>query len=64
MVPDPGPRSGWIGILLADLDPHPFRPNVKLNCIVFQKILKDVQNIENYDTYEADDKDKTSKQTL
>ncbi len=49
--------SGWIGIILAD--PTPFQPNVKRNYTHPRKYKYTRQNIENYDTFDADEKDKT-----
>ncbi len=52
--------SGRIGIILLDPDPYPFQPNVKVNYTgtFLRKFLYNVQNIESYDTYDADEKDK------
>ncbi len=45
----------WIGIILADSypDPYSFQPNVKLMYTFFQT------NIDNCDTYDADENYKT-----
>ncbi len=50
-LPDPHPAP-------ADPDPYPFQPNVKQTKISFRKFKYAVQNIEHYDTYEADEEDK------
>jgi hypothetical protein len=42
-----------------DPDPNPFRPNVKVNYTFSKMFQYTVQNIENYDTYDAGDEDKT-----
>jgi hypothetical protein len=44
---------------LADPDPIPFQPNIKLNFTFSRKSQYVVQNIGNYDTSDADEKDKT-----
>ncbi len=50
--------SGRIGIILPD--PDLFQPNVKLNYNFPRKFKYNVQNMESYDTYDADEiKDKT-----
>ncbi len=50
---DPVPvGSAWIRT-------YPLQPNVKLNYYFFWKFQFTVQNIENYDTYDNDDLDKT-----
>ncbi len=49
MDPDPRPY------------PYPFQPNEKLNYTFYRKFQFTGQNIENYDNYDADAKDKTMK---
>jgi hypothetical protein len=44
---------------LADPDPIPFQPNIKLNLTFSRNSQYAVQNIGNYDTSDADEKDKT-----
>ncbi len=52
--------SGRIGIILPDPDPYLFQPNVKVNYTFPRKFQYNVQNIESYDTFDADEiKDKT-----
>jgi hypothetical protein len=46
---------------LADPDPIPYQPNIKLNFTFSRKSQYAVQNIENYGTPDADEKDKTMK---
>jgi hypothetical protein len=44
---------------LPDQDPYPYQTNGKPNYIFFpEKISIYCPNIENYDTYDADEKDK------
>jgi hypothetical protein len=52
-------RSARISITLADPDPIPFQTNIKLNFTFSRNSQYAVQNIENYDTSDADEKDKT-----
>ncbi len=40
-------------------DPDPFQPNEKLTYTLFQKVQYTVQNIENHDTYDDGEKDRT-----
>jgi hypothetical protein len=44
---------------LADPDPIPFQPNIKLNLTFSRNSQYAVQNIGNYDTSDAGEKDKT-----
>jgi hypothetical protein len=73
MNPDPGGSASfcWIRIGIQgplksietepdpELDPYPIQLNVKLNYIFSRKLQYTVQNIENYDAYDANEKDKT-----
>ncbi len=51
--PDPDPVGS------ADPEPYPIEPNVKLNFTFSREFQYTVQNTENFDTYDADKKDKT-----
>jgi hypothetical protein len=42
-----------------DPDPYSFQPNIKLNYTFFRKFKYTVQTIENYDTDDDDENDKT-----
>ncbi len=64
--PDPVPHPDPDPVPHPDPDPYPFQPNVKLNYSIlfsrkFQYTVGDVlsQKISDYDTYDADEKDKT-----
>ncbi len=57
--PDPGPHLGPV-----DPEPDPYLPCIPTNCkatlyTFSRKFWNVVKNVKNYNTYEADEKDKT-----